>query len=362
MNSTFFDADLARIISYVTFDGHLSKNLSHFYLSSADWQALKDFEALVKNKFDLKSSYAKGTGFGTSFKCRFNSVRVSRLLFEAGAPKGDKMLCVFRVPRWIKENRAFSRAYLATAFQCEGWISKKSNAYSFSVGFKVFKSEELLDGGIAFVEDLKEMLRTFGVATSRTWLQPGNLRKDGKTTAALSFLIRTKSLPAFEREVDFGCDAVKNSLLRKVAETHSVAPLGYKNALWFNDFRFDAEKQPEKWRVEIPVQLNANLAKLLAYVMRYGNVIRNGKQFYVVSSSEKLLRDFAGVIEEEFGLRVPYATKTGARSYRCLVCSRAIVSWLLSQGLPFGKRALRSCGVPEWVKNNEAYYNAFSSV
>jgi len=106
------DEGLAKIVSYLTFDGHLRKNLNSFYLSSADFDTLKNFEELVVEKFRLTPHYEKGTGFGESHKCKFSNTRTGKLLFQVGVPKGDKMLCAFRVPAWIKASREYSRAYL----------------------------------------------------------------------------------------------------------------------------------------------------------------------------------------------------------------------------------------------------------
>ena len=206
------------------------------------------------------------------------------------------------------------------------------------------------------------MLQRFGVASSRIWLQPGNLRnKDGKKTVAMSFAVRTKSLPAFKREIGFDSNTEKNKLLGRAAKRAGRNCDCYNGALWFSGSR-EAETPPEHWRIKSPKKPNANLARFVAYLMRYGNIIGNLKQFYVVSPSENVITDFARVIKDEFGLAVPYARKISGKSYKCLVCSVEIVRWLQAQGLPCGRSALRSCGAPEWIKNNEEYYNTFSQV
>jgi len=116
---SFYDADLAKLVSYVTFDGHLAKTVRRFYLSSSEKEPLEDFEKLVRLKFGLETKREKGTGFGESTKSYVYNAVAARKLREAGAPAGDKMLTPFRVPTWIKENPEYSRAYLAWHFNAK---------------------------------------------------------------------------------------------------------------------------------------------------------------------------------------------------------------------------------------------------
>src|SRR3989338_2266294 len=56
-NAFKLDKDMASIVSYVTFDGHLYKDLKGFYYSSKKINDLKDFEVIVKRKFGLPPRY-----------------------------------------------------------------------------------------------------------------------------------------------------------------------------------------------------------------------------------------------------------------------------------------------------------------
>jgi len=192
-----YDEDIAKIVSYVTFDGHLSKKLCHFYLSSSNQAALDEFELLVQRKFALMPHLEAGMGFGKSTKYKFYNSEASRALFAAGAPKGDKMLTPFRVPAWIKCNPDFCRAYLSIAFQCEGYIHPNAKYRSYLVAMSLNKSIRILSDGIAFMGELKEMLANLGIATASTSLKRGNARKDGEVTKKLVFGISRKGRTAF---------------------------------------------------------------------------------------------------------------------------------------------------------------------
>lgn len=225
------DVELAKIVSYITFDGHLRNNLGNFYLSSASSDPLNDFENLVSEKFALNAIYENGMGYGKSKKCRFYSALVSRFLYSCGAPKGDKMVTPFSVPKWIKENDVFSKAYLSIAFQCEGWIHKNNKYNSYGISFKMNKTEELFQNGFEFINELKYLLNKFGIETSNTYLKEANLRKkDGKRTKSMIFGIRTKSNHIFQKEVGFGVDSRKNELLNSATKINLIR-LGLKRDL-----------------------------------------------------------------------------------------------------------------------------------
>ncbi|MCX6767576.1 MAG: hypothetical protein NTY90_02490 [Candidatus Micrarchaeota archaeon] len=220
--------DLAKIVSYLTFDGHLRKNIREFYLSSSSLETLKAFEEMVIRNFGIKAAYEIGTGFGESYKCRFCSAKVSRLLYDLGAPNGDKMISAFAVPLWIKNDKVLAKEYLRVAFGCEAGIRKRTNAVSYEIYLKLHKAEELLECGLSFIDELKQMLLQFGVETGKTTIQKGNLRKkDGKLTKAMSFRIKTNSLTAFAEEIGFSDESKQNQLTLAVKALKIRKTLSY---------------------------------------------------------------------------------------------------------------------------------------
>lgn len=352
------DEDLAKIVSYVTFDGHLGKDLNRFYLSSGDWKVLKDFENIVTRKFGLIPRYEKGTGFGFSYKCRFYNSKVARFLFSVGAPKGDKMLTPFSIPNWIKEDSRFSKVYLTTAFQCEGWIHKNSHFESYIVALHMNKSEELLSDGMLFAKELKSLLKIFGVATTNLWIRPANLRKDGRRTKAITFALCTKSLPAFHEKLGFGLSSKKNAMLAKASVVMSRPVLARQNSLCLFD---DASSMDEREALVFPESGDADLARLFGYLVKYGGITRDSRQFYIISSKEIIL-DFARIVYEKFKLRIPYARKKTNASYQCIGCSLAIGKWLKSQGLLSGKKRLLHSKLPSWLVSNPSNYREFLKI
>ena len=117
-NKIEFNEDLAKLVSYLTFDGHLAEDLKCFYLCSKNKETLLDFENLVYNKFKIKGRLEKGMGHGETYKYRVFNRQISKFFEEIGVPRGDKVTKSFLIPKWIRLNQELSRAYLRTAFDC----------------------------------------------------------------------------------------------------------------------------------------------------------------------------------------------------------------------------------------------------
>ena len=199
-NQIKLDKNLVKLVSYLTFDGHLAEDLKCFYLSSKDKDTLLDFEKTVYKKFKIKGRLERGTVPSECYKYRVCNSKTCRFLESIGVPKGCKVKKQFLIPKWIKEDIEFCREYLTIAFDCEGsiWFEKQPK-----IRFGVCKVKELLDNGFEFIEELKFMLNMFDVNSTNSWLIKGNNRKDGSVTKGLYFQIRQNSLKRFAEEIGF---------------------------------------------------------------------------------------------------------------------------------------------------------------
>ena len=66
-----FDKDLSKLVSYITFDGHLAQDLKCFYLSSKNEDALLDFKDIVYRKFGIEGRFEDGNGYCPVRKYRY---------------------------------------------------------------------------------------------------------------------------------------------------------------------------------------------------------------------------------------------------------------------------------------------------
>lgn len=211
------DKSIVKIISFLTFDGHLMKDLSGFYFCSKQLDTLQIFEEIAKDKWGLRGQVERGKGYGISYKLRFFNKTVAKQLFELGAPKGNKVLSAFSVPVWIKQNKEFSKEYLRTAFDCEGSVWGEKNR--ICVRFGIFKKAALLAELMTFIDELKDMLNQLGIKTTKGWLMKGNIRKDGQITKGVYFKIKQSSLDDFAKQGGFSDRFKKHRLILGVGQT-----------------------------------------------------------------------------------------------------------------------------------------------
>jgi len=211
------DKDVASIVSYITFDGHLAKDRSQLFLSSSDIRILEKFSELLENKFGIKGSFEEcKEGFGKSYKFRVFSHPFCRLMKLSGAPAGNKSITTFDVPNWIKGDRESSRAYLRIAFDCEGSIWRDNNGYP-RIRIKTNKSTDLFQNGKKFMQSLREMLNSFNIETTDLWEVKGY---DGEfiKTKGICFSIKSKSIKKFSEEIGFNIER-KQKRLRDIVES-----------------------------------------------------------------------------------------------------------------------------------------------
>ena len=190
-NAFKIDKDLARIASYLTFDGYLYKDLSGMMYSSKNLNDLKAFEKIINKKFGLKGIYhLNSAGIKkTTHKIYVFNKKVSEKLFELGIPKGDKVIQKFNVPEWVSSSREFSREYLRIAYLCEG-CNKEESGRTPRIQINIAKSEDILGSGLEFMNTLKTMLKNFDINTTKCYISGNRLRKtDDKISKDIRFRI-----------------------------------------------------------------------------------------------------------------------------------------------------------------------------
>ena len=211
-NKIEFDKDLVKVVSYLTFDGHLAEDLKGFYLSSKDKDTLLYFKNLVKSKFQIKGRLEKGDGYGESYKYRIFSRNICRFLEKIGVPKGCKVKKIFLIPKWIKKDPKFCYHYLKTAFECEGgfWLQRKKYPI---VRFGLNKNKDLMNNGKEFLFEMKTLLLNLNIETSDIWITKSNTRKDGIITKSFYFRIKQSSIERFLKMFNFSNRFKKESLI-----------------------------------------------------------------------------------------------------------------------------------------------------
>lgn len=202
-----YTLELVRIISYITGDGHLHKDLKGFLHSSQDINSLEDFEYCVKKQFSMSVSKIQDsvtTEYGEgAIQYRYFNTEIAKFLYSIGAPKGDKVITKFNVPEWIKENKEFMKEYLKILFYCEGSKYFDKNICKERIQINMRKTEDLIEEGKIFMNSLKQALKIyFDIETSNLSLMKGKKRnKDNKETKDIRFTIKTHFVADFVKKI-----------------------------------------------------------------------------------------------------------------------------------------------------------------
>ncbi len=135
----------------------------------------------------IKGKKLRIVGKGASFEIRNKPLA---LLFNAlGAPNGDKIKNEFLVPEWILNAPAYiKREFIGSYFGSElssPALRHNSKTNFRTLRFKLSKIEEKINHGLSFINQIKDMLKKFGVGISLISKEPGNIRKDGRKTVSL---------------------------------------------------------------------------------------------------------------------------------------------------------------------------------
>jgi hypothetical protein len=197
------DRDMAKIVSYLTFDGHLYKNLSGFMFSSKNIKDIEDFVIIIKRKFNLPPKYHLNSAGSSNqtHKVFFFNKKIGEILLNLGVPKGDKVIQEFIVPEWIFSSKEFSREYLKIAYLFEG-SNKENDRKNPRIQINTAKEECIINSGLVFMNQLREMLSKFEIKTTRCLIYGGRIRKkDNKKTRDVKFRIITEDNPKFMKEI-----------------------------------------------------------------------------------------------------------------------------------------------------------------
>ena len=197
------DKDLAGIISYITFDGHLYKTFRGLYYSSKNIDDLKRFDKVMTRKFGIHAHYKlfNAGSYKQTHMIYFFSKKICEFLFRNGLPKGDKAIQMFDVPAWIVKSKEFSREYLKIAYLCEGSIEEEKGRGP-RISFTQAKNIDILDSGLKFMKTIKEMLKRFGIESGETYISAPRIRKkDNKVMKDLRFRVKVKDNNRFISEI-----------------------------------------------------------------------------------------------------------------------------------------------------------------
>jgi hypothetical protein len=202
------------IFAFIFGDGHLCNSLGSMRLSGC-----KNDLRLLKQK--IESLWGVNCGFekevcastvtkimrdgkvitkkiqGLSYVVSINSSSLSRLVFVAGAPKGDKVKQKVFIPKWLMDSDiSTKRLFLGVLFGNELQIPslRAKNAFT-SVHLGFHKVDNLTNNLHVFLRQIKSLLKEFEVFVSDVKIEDTKCLKKGGLISFKSFIF-FKSNPA----------------------------------------------------------------------------------------------------------------------------------------------------------------------
>ncbi len=217
---------LAYIVAAITGDGHLQiqdwRHLISFF--SKEVEEIETMKLLFQELFQLEGKMyiddrKKHKNPTRVYWVFFNSKPVALFLKGIGTPAGNKTNIPFSIPDWVMSGSLeIKGAYLRGLFDTEGTIfCRKTVIPRWQIGFKMAKNEQIIDSGIAYLNQIRQLLAEFQIRCSpvrKTFL---NIRKDGSKSFELLFNIERTSFGNFYKYVGFGQPKKQEKLLSALA-------------------------------------------------------------------------------------------------------------------------------------------------
>lgn len=213
-------SDLAGIVANLLTDGHIaakpiykSKKYDYIGFFSDDITDLKSFNDTLERIFNIRGKIRKwGKRYNSSSTgCIIPNARLASVLEHCGVPVGDKVITEYCIPEWIRFGSIpIKRTFLRRSFTCEGSINYDSSCRRWEIRYAMHKEKTLLPSAIEYLEQLRDMLKHFGIETSKPYIASDYCRsKDKKNILGLAIkIIRKDSIKNFHK---IGFDLAKKS-------------------------------------------------------------------------------------------------------------------------------------------------------
>ena len=125
---------------------------------------------------------------GSGYAMELRSKPLAAFFAALGVPTGDKVTSNYGVPAWVQDgSTAIKRAFLRSYFGAELTTPAPRGEKLFKQPvFKLAKTDDALNAGQRFVEEVSSLLEEFGTRVSNVREDPGNRRADGSVSTTLA--------------------------------------------------------------------------------------------------------------------------------------------------------------------------------
>jgi ribosomal protein uS12 len=148
-----------------------------------------------------------------------SSIALFTLLKALGAPVGEKAITQYRIPHWLMTSPDWVKAeFLASYFGGELEKPRFSGGTISPPTFSISKTEERLESGLDFVDEISILLRSLGIAVSSSRVYPSAYRKDGSKSykVVVSIASNMRNIAALFGKVGYAYQAERELMGRYV--------------------------------------------------------------------------------------------------------------------------------------------------
>lgn len=238
-----------RCFAFVFGDGHICQRFESTQLSG-------NYDDLVKLKHEVETNLKIETGdeiyesSKNSYRFNISNTAFARLLYGAGAPKGDKTIQDLLLPEWLlKSKKCVKREFLSVLFGNELSTPRKQGSYPCTIQaseFAINKNINLKENAIRYLSQIRNVLKKeFNIECGKaTKVDDLTLRKDGSRNYKFSFNILGNVLNTLRFYIEFSLSYAtqkqrKFDKLIEVIEEHVIKELEkchlYRKAIYLRN-------------------------------------------------------------------------------------------------------------------------------
>jgi len=187
----------------VYFENKTGKGISGFYGKKADLAKIQEDIQKIgftcskiysrKRNHNFNARYGQKSFSAIETSCKMGSSSFAILLYALGMPAGNKVRQPFSVPSWLKKSPLWQRRlFLASFFGAEMSSPKcfAKRSYNFYCPVvSINKSEQFIENGQKFLEDISSMLTEFDVKSHKISRMFEYVSKEGIVSYRLRLII-----------------------------------------------------------------------------------------------------------------------------------------------------------------------------
>ena len=127
--------DIAELVGIILGDGNLNRKNIRIVGNRNEYIYYLYLKSLFQKVFDVDSVVGHDTK--NSIKLTVYSVKISQYLISLGLKKGDKIKNKVVIPKWIFENKNYTKSCLRGLFDTDGSIFTSSNNTEYNILWKM---------------------------------------------------------------------------------------------------------------------------------------------------------------------------------------------------------------------------------